>query len=308
MSDIALIDPLTLLGEETLTELARRFDSDRIRLFHDTAIDEHQVTAAGGHAMLVPRIASPEDFAGCRIVILCGDDDSDALDALDRFLEENPGILFIDASKHTRYGHLGVPVVSARNRPQSRRLRLADPSLVMTASILDVFSSYRITTLNLSVIQPASAQGKSGIEKLARQSIRRIQGENLAQEDQIVAFNIHTGMESTFQQDASRLFPDIELTGALSTAACFHGHFLQLSVHLTEEIDEQALNVMIRGSDRLVLVEGPMNLDQATNGRAILIGGLKISREGRLILLHAMADGSRIGGSFLLADLVDACL
>jgi len=85
MSDIALIDPMTLVGKEILAEFSRRkLDPDMLSLLHSMDVEEHQVTAAAGQAMMVMRLESVEDLAGCRMVVLCSDTESDRLEALDQ--------------------------------------------------------------------------------------------------------------------------------------------------------------------------------------------------------------------------------
>jgi len=306
MPDFVLMDPLTLLGKETLAELARRnFDFDQLALMHSLDVEESQVTAAGGHAMLVSRLEDTRELQGCRALILCSDVENERLEFLDRFLEVSPELVFVDASSISRYRNLGQALASGRHLGQSTRFRLASPALVMAVTLMDVLWQLEPRSLNLTALQPVSAIGRDGIEILARQSIQRLQGENISGDEDVLAFNVTVDTEAAFSRDAEELFPGLETLVSLATGSCFHGHWLQLLCRVEEKIGVENVESAIRSSDRLRYVELPMNLNMVVDGKEILVGGIQVSPDGTHVQLQAMADGTRVAGGSILADILE---
>lgn len=307
MSRIAMIDPMTLLGRETLSELGERnYHFDDLALYHSSDVEEHQVTAAGGSAMLVSRLQAPEDLEGAEVIILSSDRDTEGLEVLDRVIEERQDLLFIDASGISRYEHLGQAIAGGRALPSSRRLRLADPALVMAMHLLEAFDGFGLRSLSLASVQPVSAMGEGGIEILARQAARRLQGENLDENEEILAFNIKTVDPGRMKLDSRELFPGVEVTISVVMGGCFHGHLLHFGLGLEERVDIGEVETALRSSDRLRRVEFPMNLSQVPDREQILVGEPSLSEDGKNLLIQAMADGSRIGGAMILADLIES--
>ena len=307
MSKIILIDPMTLVGRETLAELGERaFRFDEVSLYHTSDIEEHQVTAAGGSAMLVSRIRASDDLAGADIIVLCSAAEHESLDFLDRVLEAEPDLLFVDASQIARYRHLGIPLAAGRVVPTERRLRLADPSLVMTARLLEALDAFRYSSISLTSVQPASALGEDGIETLARQSASRLRGENLPNGERVLAFNMQAVDPAELRRDAALLFPGVELTVSLVTGSCFHGHLLHLGLSLEESVNIDEVEVSLRASELLRRVDFPVDLNEVPDRQQVLVAEVQLSDDGKQLLLQAMADGSRVGGAMILADLLES--
>ena len=307
MSKIVVIDPMTLLGRESLNELGERnYQFDELELFHTSEVEEHQVTAAGGRAMLVSRLQSPIDLEGVEVIILCSDAENEGLDVLDRVLEVEQDVLFVDASSISRYEHLGHPVASGRSLPSSRRMRLADPALVMAMRLMEVLGEFQVRALSLASVQPVSALGKGGIETLARQSARRLQGENLEEGEEILAFNMLAVDPKKLWRDGMALFPELEVTVSLATGSCFHGHLLQFGLRFAESVGAEDVENALRSSDLLRRIDFPMDLSLVPDRQQILVGEALLSEDGKSLLLQAMADGSRIGGAMILADLLES--
>lgn len=309
MSRIALIDPMTLLGRECLNELRERnYDLDEVTLFHTSEVEEHQVTAAGGRAMLVSRLQEPDDLADTEIMVLCSDAETERLDILDRVLETRQDLLLVDASSISRYEHLGKAIASGKMMPSSRRVRVADPALVMATHLLEAFDGFQIRGISLVSVQPVSALGESGIQILAGQAARRLRGENIDQDERILAFNMNTSDPGRLRRDGAALFPGLELTVALVTGSCFHGHLLHLGLRFVKPVTAEEVETVLRSSDVLRRVDFPMDLSLVPDQRQILVGEPFLSESGASLLLQAMADGSRVGGAIILADLLESGL
>lgn len=309
MSRIALIDPMTLLGRECLNELGeRQFNLDEFQLFHTSEVEEHQVTAAGGRAMLVSRLQEPDDLANTEIMVLCSDAETERLEILDRVLETRQELLLIDVSSISRYEHLCQAVATGKYAPSSRRIRLADPALVMAMHLLEAFDGFEIRGVSLVSVQPVSALGEPGIQTLAGQAATRLRGENLEPGERILAFNMNTLDPGRLRRDGAELFPGLELTVALVTGSCFHGHLLHLGLRFAEPVVAEEVETVLRSSDVLRRVDFPMDLSLVPDQRQILVGEPLLSESGASLLLQAMADGSRIGGAIIFADLLESGL
>lgn len=307
MSKLAVIDPMTLLGRDFLAELSQRnYDFDQIELFHSSEVEEHQVTSAGGRAMMVSRLGTPEDLLEMSCVVLCSDVEQDGLEYLDAVLERNPDLLFINASSILRYRHLASPLASSTSVIVTRRLRLADPSLVIALHLMDVLNRFNPNALSISALQPVSALGNEGVEILARQSAQRLQGQDLEEDEEPLAFNIRAIDGMALKLDAMALFPDFETVATLATGACFHGHLVHLGLSFDETLSAEDVESALRSSDRIRRIDFPIDLSVTVNRAEVLVGQPSLSEDGKHLLLQAMADGSLIGGAMILADFIEA--
>ncbi|MEM7049831.1 MAG: Asd/ArgC dimerization domain-containing protein [Acidobacteriota bacterium] len=308
MSSVALIDPMTLLGEELRERLEQRPDlALDLRLL---SADEDQVgalTTVGGAAAMVGK-AEGDDLANLDLAIFCGSD-------LRLLADLPPAATAIVASPGTPVDE-AIPVIAGVNESRAergRRLLSPHPSAVLLGHLLGPLASFAPQSIVATLIEPASIYGKQGLDDLfdqARALVALTQVPTTETFERQLAFNLYPatspgeGIADELRAALSR--DDLALRLQRLQAPVFHG----ISVHLTVELDgpwslqevSEALaahpwNELAEDGDRI----GPID---AANHESVLIGGLAQSGE-RHFGLWAVMDNLTRGGALNMLRILD---
>lgn len=306
-SKIALIDPLTLVGKEVLRRLSQSEYGFELALFHTRADDEHLVADVAGGTGLVPPLSGPDDLAGCDAVVAATEVASDRVGHIARFLETHPEAPFVGTGGRDVLAGVGAPAACApTQRPSPPHLRTAHPCLVSAHAVLRPLADLDPATLSIIALEPASAHGAGGIEELARQAAARLRGEPAQPGGggQVTAFSIVADASWEFAEEAARLFPALPVSAATAAGGWFHGHAAAISVTFPSPVTGAEIMDRWEGSEQLAVGDELLRLDSVVDRHEVLIGPPRLSGDGRVLSVVAMADGLLIGGAATALELL----
>ncbi len=307
MPRFAILDPLTLVGQELVAETKQRFPEADISLFHTTDDEEHRISEIEGQATLVPPLSQGEPLSGFDVVLLAADQISPHLKPLEQMLEDNNTVVFIDASSLAHYRHLTTPALNAGAVTSGARLRPAHPSIIVADSVLRALADFEPTALTVAAIEPVSIYGKEAITTLAHQAAQRLQGDGVSQkiDKRVAAFNMTPVPGDDLTNEASELFPDLEVAATRTLGGCFHGHLAVLSVTFASPLPFKAAVRALKNAPDLTIKKSPLNLDRVSDRDGICLTQPEVSPGGHLLTLQAIVDGLKIGGAVTVASMLE---
>jgi len=307
MPRFAILDPLTLVGQELTTEIKRKFPSADISLFHTTDDEEHQISEIGGEATLVPPLSQGEALSEYDVVILAADRISPHLKSLEQALEDDDTIMFIDASSLAHYRHLTTPALNREAMRSGARLRPAHPSIVVADCVLRALADFEPTKLTIAAIEPVSIYGKEAISTLAHQATQRLQGDDVSQkiDKRVAAFNMTTVSGVELANEASELFPALEVAATRTLGGCFHGHLTILNLTFGSPLPIKAAVRALKNAPDLTLKKTSLNINGVSDREGIFLTQPETSSGGNILSLQAMVDGLHIGGAVTVAAMLE---
>lgn len=249
--EIGLVNPLTLVGKEIREILRERgLPVAGIALIDTTGEQQGTLTEDGEEAALI--VPATEDaFAPLDIVFFCGNRDANE-QWIERRVED--GFLAIDLSRPAPHDGEGVTVVADVNShdlsEETTLIVSPHPVAVPIAILVDRLS--RELSLRLcaaTVVQPASAFGKAGIDELFAQTIAVLNLENPPKEifGRQLAFNLYPAsnahsIESEISaQLRTALGRSIPVSVSLTQGTLFHGHMFSIFVEFDDDVDAEAI-------------------------------------------------------------------
>lgn len=306
MPRFAILDPLTLMGRALATEIQRRFPDAELGFFHTLDDEEHEVTPIAGHAALVPPLSGSTCLSEWDVVLLAADRTSPRLKVLEQALEDDPTLVFIDASSLSHYRHITSPALDAHTMTSGVRLRPAHPSIVVAGAVVQALAAFEPTAMTISAVDPVSIFGKDAVLSLAHQASQRLQGEDVTEtiDQQVAAFNMtaHSGVD--LAKEASQLFPKLEVVATRTAGGCFHGHLTLLSLAFGSAVSLDVVIEALEDAPSLSLADFPLNLDGVSDRDGIWLTTPETSPSGRTLAFQAMVDGTRIGGAVTVATIL----
>jgi len=308
---LLLIDPLTLLGRELETLLPALPDlAEGLRHLHSGTDEEHQIVELGGAPALVPPLNGPEDLEGHLAIVLAAEVDSPKLDHLEAHLALHPDTPLVVLGSATRFARRFPPAAglpgAALPGPQ---VRVPHSAAVAAAFILEPLRHLAPVSLSVAAVEPVSAFGATGVEALAAQAARRLQGGESEESigGRTLAFNLVTVDASDLADDLGSLLPGIEVTATRAVFGAFHGHLAHLTLRFAEPLKPEEVESSWEGSRDLALVE-QLTLNDVTERDRVFVTRPRLSRDRRTLAATAMVDGLRIGGALtatrLLASMI----
>ena len=249
----------SLLGREIAEELnAGAFSEDTIVLL-DSDADPGKLENIAGEAAVLQAI-EPASFEGAEAVIFATAADAGRYweDAL-RF-----GAAAVDATGTVQ----GLPVLSprlGRSVPlslESTGVTAAHPAATLLAAVLlPLHERGLLLEAYGTVLQPASEHGAAALDELHQQTVSLLSFQSVPNEqhDVQVAFNLLPRLGEDAKFDLAALARVVEgqlatLTEGAATpvlqwvqAPAFHGYAVSLFVKLSEQLDRESLEDLLRG-------------------------------------------------------------
>lgn len=307
MPRFAILDPLTLMGQELTTELERSFPEAELGLFHTSEDDEHQIAEIGGQAAMVPPLAEGASLSEYDVVILAADRTSPRLKVLEQALEDDGALVFIDASSIGHYRHLTSPALNADAMTSGARLCPAHPSIVVADCVLRALATFKPTTLTIAAIEPVSIYGKDAVTTLAHQAAQRLQGDTVSEKinKNIAAFNMTAVSGADLGKEASLLFSDLEVAATRTLGGCFHGHLVILSLTFASAVSVTPAVRALKQAPGLSIKKSSLSIDGVSDREGICVTQVEVSPGGQMLTLQAMVDGLQIGGAVTVASMLE---
>ena len=307
MPRFAILDPLTLVGQALTTELKQKFPSADVSLFHTTDDEEHQISEIDGEAALVPPLSQEGALSEYDVVILAADRISPQLKQLEQTIEDGDAIVFIDASALNHYRDITTPALNSRAMTSGARLRPAHPSIVVADCVLRALAEFEPTNLTIAAIEPVSIYGKEAISTLAHQAAQRLQGDGVSEkiDKRVAAFNMTAVSSTDLLNEATLLFPDLEVAATRTLAGWFHGHLAILNLTFPSPLPIKAAVRALKNAPDLTLRKTPLHIDGVSDREGICLTPVEASPGGHILCLQAMVDGLQIGGAVTVAAMLE---
>lgn len=234
------------------------------------------------------------------------------------------GAFVVDCSPHFRDAEdvpLVVPEVNGEVLESLGRGTLIaspSPSSIFLALVLKpLMASVTLTRVVISSLQPVSAQGKAGIDELAGQTARLLNGvpAKPAVFPQQVAFNLlpqtstlspegYSGEEMDLLHQTKRLLgqPAFSLNPTCIQAPVFYAHSEIISIEAQEPLSANEVTAMLSRAPGLKLARinrgGPSAVKDATGQDAVTVGRIRQSMDNeREINLWCVGDNLRKGAA-----------
>lgn len=304
---LLVLDPLTLAGREfintqnLLDRLGLEFD------FRHTAIDDEvQIAELSGGPALVPPLDSADDLEDQGIIVVASDSQGSRHDHLIEFLEHNPDSTVIDMARLPVLNDLTTPS-DGSDVPNSRHLRVAHPTLVVTSRLVDALAHFGDLRGMLAIVDPVSVFGRDAVELLAAQSRQRLQGAPV--DDMIYgharAFNVIAVDAFELQEEAAEVLPTVPLAVTLSLSGVFHGHLGHLGLVFEDRVDPDDIRDALSLTDGIEVADLPVSLDAVPDRDFAIITPPVMSPDGRQLAVTIMADGLRIGGALTALKIIE---
>lgn len=258
---LAIINPLTLVGNEIKTVLRERaFPFERVVLLDTTGQSAGALTDVGDEPMVVGA-ASAEELAGVDLAFFCGPASGNR-----EWLEGDNGFIAVDLSQPTTAedGKLAIAGVNLESLDASdRKLVSPHPIAIPIALILHELEKVaKVELCTATVIQPASEFDQAGVEELAQQTISVLNVQSVPKEvfDRQLAFNLYPALEhrEAFVVSQIRAVTDVRAQIALSVTqgTIFHGHTFSLFVKVDGALDQARITDALKQNPALAFAEG----------------------------------------------------
>jgi aspartate-semialdehyde dehydrogenase len=283
---IAVINPLTLVGQEIQTILNERgIPYARIELIDTTGKSAGSLTELNDEAAFVNEV-SEQSFVGLDLAFFCG-----PAEVNERWIEqaESDGVLTVDLSERKTLDGEAVPIIAGVNED-----RLADGVAAVAATpvavpvVLLLQQLLRASTLDLcavSVILPASDKGKEGMDELYQQTVSALNMKSMPKEvfDRQLAFNLYPAPDAdafeaaTVEQIQQIVGKRLPLALSVTQGTTFHGHSFSIFVQFSEEMSEETLRQELSRGASIEVAENDESFAtiDAAGRDQILIGRIK---------------------------------
>lgn len=211
---------------------------------------------------------------------------------------------------------LGLSHQQAELSELPRQLAVADAVSAQVAALLENLPA--VKRIDLAVQQPASVLGRQGVETLAAETARLLNG--LPVEDSTftcqLAFNCYSDAEQAAEIEANllRLLGDRQVEAFCSVAVVpvFHSHLLSLGVEFEDAVDVAAVHTSLDGDDRFSIHEGTLaelNPVALAESDVITISKPVLHRRnGQRLQFCVIADNLRKGVAFNIIAVLNALI
>ncbi len=307
---LALIDPLTLRGREFLRLLEETPGlGEDPAYFHTAEDDEQQIAELAGKPGLVPPLEDPGILGDFDAVVLAGSAHTPRLDRLSLHLGDLGATLVVDMTGGDAFLPVTTPLLPPpAGRPDPPVIRVPHPGIVAARAILDPLADLGVERVALHVVEPASVEGRGGVEELARQAAVRLRGEPTGSERPVLAFNLVTGGPGRLAEEAVHLLDPLGVAVTRAVEGRFHGHVLHLGIFFGAPVEYGEIEERWAGSERLAPGGDPLDLDAVPDSRSVHLAAPMLSRDGRTLAVTAAADGLLVGGALTALELLTALL
>ncbi len=295
---LTLVDPLTLMGRE-IRDLLPGFPGlvNDLKHVHTAASDEHEVTELAGQPALVPPLESADDLEPGPVV-LATDTDTPRLEHVAAFLDRFPETLVVDAGRLERFADCTTAAGGGSTAViGDRHLRLAHPALIAATTLLEPLAHLEPLGASVAVVEPVSIFGRDAVEGLARQAMKRLQGEPVSEEigGHPLAFSMVALGADRLGEEAAQLLPGLPMVVTRCLSGCFHGHLVQIGITFEHAVHESDLEQAWQATPRITLVGLPLRLDTVTGSELIAVAPPELGSDRRTVALTAGMDGLRLG-------------
>jgi aspartate-semialdehyde dehydrogenase len=311
MPKVEIVDPLTLLGREALQLLANDHLLAGDLVYHHTADDdEHQIAELGGAPALVPPIDDAEDLAGVDAVLIASDELSPRLEHIGRFADRHLDTPIVVMGRLPGAWELLPPAAGADPDRAATQLRVAHPALVALWTVVGALNHLDPLHASVSALEPVSTGGAGDVERLARQAAQRLQGAEVEEliREHVLAFTMVALDDEELNRDAALLLPRLEVSASRTATGCFHGHVAQLAIGFRSPVEEHEIFEALREDERIGEPALPLSLDTCVESNLLAVSMPRLSNNGRLLSLTAMADGLRVGGAATALEILRSLL
>jgi hypothetical protein len=296
---LLVLDPLTLIGREFLQRIeAVPGMAGHVDFRHTAADEEHEIAEIGGDPALVPPLDDPTDLEGFDAVVVTSDAQSSRHDHVLAFAEANPDAALVDVSRLDCLRERTI-VSMGDTDPALRHLRVAHPALVAVVRVVEVMAHYGRPGGTLAVTDPVSVHGKDGVELLALQATRRLQGTpvNDLIYGHVRAFNTLAVDAFDLQDEAAHLLPGLPLAVTRCLAGVFHGNLAHLGLDFADALEPGMVRDALQQAEGLELADFPLGLDTVVDNDRVLVAPFALSADGRHLAVTMMADGLRLAAN-----------
>ena len=311
MPKILIVDPLTLLGREVLHLLPPDVAlSGPMSFRHTDDDDEHQVADIAGEPILVPPLGDTAELADGDAILVASDTTTRRGEMVAEFVENHGTTPVVSVGRNSLLDDLTIPATDPATQWNNLHVRVADPALVMLATILDCLRDMNPERATVAAVEPVSVRGQEEVERLARQAAKRLQGADVDEliGDHVRAFNAIAADADNLNRDAALLLPEISVAATRNLSGCFHGHAAHLGFAFARPVSENEVFGALRDDERLADPDLPVALDAGTGTDLIALSVPRFSRDGRTLAITAMADGLRVGGAFTALQILRSML
>lgn len=255
---VAVFGACGLEGELLLTALAdAELGVQSISAFADGADGETVMYRGRPVAVHEPSAA---DFSGVDVAIFLNEGFSDfaIIDAA-----EDAGILVLDCSDTlAQRGDVPVFCDGAAVETDSRLFAIADAVSSHVAAILHLLPQGSIQAVDLAIAQPVSVWGRPGVETLAAETARLLNGQQPESSPfgQQMAFNVLSrqvnsvaALEHALATLLNSTGSSVAVSASEMVAPVFYGHTAMLRVSCHDRVDVSLLKQQLADSDKFRL-------------------------------------------------------
>ncbi|MEM7480231.1 MAG: Asd/ArgC dimerization domain-containing protein [Acidobacteriota bacterium] len=300
MTTIALIDPVSLIGEELRDQLGRRPD-----LWQDLVLVsrlEEQIgtlTSIDGAAAMVKQ-ADPESLNGADIAVFCGSMEGNE-ELFARLPASATRLLFGNA-----HGFEATAVVAGVNELEmghGETLLTPHPSGVLLSHLLHPLRDFGIEQAVATLIEPASFYNKAGLDELyaqARNLVALVDQQPSEIFGRQLAFNLypsHQPADGLVSQVAAVVGSKVEFRRLQGSV--FHGISAALTLRFRQDIHPDEAREALAAHPWCVMHEDPETLGpiDAAQSDLVLIGPVDPGLDHRTLSIWAVMDNLTRGGA-----------
>jgi aspartate-semialdehyde dehydrogenase len=282
----AIVGASSILGKELADELNASLAAAWDLALFDTGDISGQVTAAGDEPMVIQEIG-PVSFVGIDVVFFAGDAATtrkhwkDALTAGASVIDLS---FALESEKGTLVRCPWIETVEAGTTPApdltTKVVVPAHPAAVMLATVTArLRAQWKTARFAATVLEPASQQGREGLEELHQQTVGTLSFQSLPKDvyDAQVAFNLNATLGGAAKLDLSTLTAQVRrhfgaIAGAeasqalalqLLQAPVFNGYTASIFATFGEELKQEDIARALQGGMVSVVAAddpGPSNM------------------------------------------------
>lgn len=311
MSQLAIIHPSDLLGQELREELARRATfTGKVKLLSTLDDEIGALTEVRGEAAVVQPY-EPDELEGVAVAFFCGPAATSR--ALLAALPQATTAILLGPDAEASDGQPVVARVSGRHLEQGRVMVSPHPGAVLLTHLLAALAPLGVRQAAATVIQPASLYGKRALDELFEQTraILNFQGQKPEEIfGRQLAFNLFPPAVEPADLAAlvnACLAKPSPLSVAVLQGGIFHGVSVSLSLRLPASVTREAVIAALAHDPLLELDrEEPPSPVDAAQSNSILLGSVVEHRsEPGSFSLFAVMDNLTAGGAVNAADIAE---
>ncbi len=306
MYSVVLLDPTSLHGQHVREIWTTYAPADmQVVLLHTRDSEEHQITEIDDAPAMVPSLEKVADLSGAQAVVITTAPGDTAHQVLRDWIASEADAVVIDLTQ----GIAAVPGarIIAGQLPSTGTLRfqLAHPAVIAVHELLEPLADLGPERISLTVIEPVSVFGASGVEQLAEQSVGRLRGETSPRGfgGTVLAFN-HVAVDGgPLTRDLAAVLPDLQSTASRCLSGSFHGVVAHLTVTSGEALSPETLT-RIWSEHPGVELSNPCSQFDAVGQDQIRVGPATHSEDGLSFAVTFMVDGLMVGGAKAVVTLL----